>query len=263
MSGSAGSPGPGRRRRQRQARRVQQVRRHRVVVARAGDVVVQRDRHLDGALGLAEEQRRVVAVRVPDRVDAALARAARPAVVGDDQVGQRAALALQAVQDRRHRLGGVGVPQRGAALQHRHVRELEDVRPRPSCSPSGMTTISQPAARSAAAVARCTSSRPPGWPGREQHPLLARRPPCAAAPPSAPGRRPSAPGRWCPGRSGTPGSSFTPHALRHHREHVLLVGPAVAELQAEPVVAVAVRQLAVVGEVVLAGRGDVARDAGP
>src|SRR5690606_40179363 len=50
--------------------------------------------------------------------------------------------------------------------------------------------------------------------------------------------------------------------LRHHREHVLLVAPAVAELQPEPVVAVTVRQLAVVGEVVLAGGGDIARDAG-
>src|SRR5690606_36680207 len=42
----------------------------------------------------------------------------------------------------------------------------------------------------------------------------------------------------------------------------LVVAPALAELQPEPVVAFTVRQLAVVGEVVLAGGGDIARDAG-
>ncbi len=51
-----------------------------------------------------------------------------------------------------------------------------------------------------------------------------------------------------------------PAALGHHGEDVLLVGPAVAELQTEPVVAVAVGELPVVGEVVVAWCGDVPRD---
>jgi hypothetical protein len=54
-----------------------------------------------------------------------------------------------------------------------------------------------------------------------------------------------------------------PAPLGHDGEDVLLVGPPVAELQAEPVVPVAVGELAVVGEVVVARGGDVSRDPGP
>lgn len=108
-----------------QPRRVQQVVRHGVVEARVGDVVVQGNGDLEGALRLAEEEGGVVAVRVTDRVQPALARAARPAVVRDDEVGQRAAQVGHGVQDGRHGGRGVGVPEGRPALQHRDIGELE------------------------------------------------------------------------------------------------------------------------------------------
>ena len=59
---------------------MQEVRRHRGVAVR-GDVVVQRHGHGDQALGLADEQGGVVAVREADRGDAGLPGGPGPAVV--------------------------------------------------------------------------------------------------------------------------------------------------------------------------------------
>jgi hypothetical protein len=51
-------------------------------------------------------------------------------------------------------------------------------------------------------------------------------------------------------------------AFGHHRQDVLLVRPAFAEFETEPVVPVAVGEAAVVGEVVLAGGRHVTGDTG-
>ena len=184
----------------------------------------------------------------------------RPAVVGDDQVRQRPALALQGGEDGLHRVAGVGVPQRGAVLQDRHVRELHDV-PLVRLQPvrDDHDLAAGRAQRAGGGVVDL--QEPAGMAGREEHPLL-------------PVRRLAQPGRHplqaADGQLRVDGVLAVPvlrvvvdpHPLRHHREHVLLVVPAVAELQTEPVVAVAVRQLAVVGEVVLTRGGDLARDTG-
>ncbi len=62
------------------------------------------------ALRLAHEQRRIVAVGVPDRVDSRLAGSAGPAVVGDHEVGRRLTVLSQRGEDHLHRDRRVGVP---------------------------------------------------------------------------------------------------------------------------------------------------------
>lgn len=218
-------------------------------------MVVQRDRHLEGALGLAEEQRGVVAVRVADGVQAALRGAAGPAVVGDDEVGQRAALAFQAVQDGGHRGRGVGVPERRAALLDGDVRELEDhafVGHQPARDAYDLAAGRPQRLRGLAVDVEQAA----GVAGGEEDPFGALD---GLAEPGG------GPVQGVDGQLRVDGVLpepvlrivADPAPLGHHGQHVLLVAPPVAQLQAQPVVPVPVGQAAVVGQVVVARRGDV------
>jgi hypothetical protein len=181
-------------------------------------------------------------------------------VVGDDQVGQLLTLLRQGRQDLGHGGGGVGVPERRAPLVHRDPGELRHH------ALVGREAQRDPHQLAAGGLergggARVDVKQAAGVAGGDQHPLPAR---------GGLAQQHGGAVQGVEGQLGVDGVLAAPvgrvlvdaAALGHHGQHVLLVHPPVAELDAQPVVAIAVRQLAVMGEVVLPRGGNLARDPG-
>lgn len=147
------------------------------------------------------------------------------------------------------------MPEGRAALLHGDVRELEDhalVRHQPGRDPDDLAAGGPQGGRRLPVDVQQTARVA----GGEQHPLV----PVGRL--AQPGRRAL---QGVDGQLGVDGVLAEPvlrvvadpAPLGHHGQHVLLVAPPVAELEAQPEVAVAVGELAVVGEVVVTRGRDV------
>lgn len=165
----------------------------------------------------------------------------------------------RAVEDRGHRGRGVGVPERRAALLDGDVRELEDhalVRHQPAGNPYDLAARRPQRLRGLAVHVEQAA----GVAGGEEDPFGALD---GLAQPGG------GPVQGVDGQLGVDGVLpepvlrivADPAPLGHHGQHVLLVAPPVAQLEAQPVVPVPVGQAAVVGQVVVPRGGDVPRDA--